>query len=70
MFGNDWFVWKQSDSTSFLVVTHNLAQTFKMLFKHQGRNPRSKSRHNLRQSYTGFSKMNVEASVLSYSNLG
>lgn len=36
MFGNDWFVWKQRDSTSFLVVTHNLAQTFKMLFKHQG----------------------------------
>ncbi len=70
MFGNDWFVWKQSDSTSFLVVTHNLAQTFKMLFKHQGGHPRFKSRHNLRQSYTGCSKMNVEASVLSYSNLG
>lgn len=52
---------KQSDSTSFLVVTHNLAQTFKMLFKHQGGHPRFKSRHNLRQSYTGCSKMNVEA---------
>ena len=27
---------RASDSTSFLVVNHNLAQAFKMLFKHQG----------------------------------
>jgi putative transposase len=27
---------KVSDATSFLVVNHNLAQAFKMLFKHQG----------------------------------
>lgn len=52
---------KQSDSTSFLVVTHNLSQAFKMLFKHQGGHPRFKSRHNLRRSYTGRSKMLVEA---------
>ncbi|MDO4457830.1 MAG: RNA-guided endonuclease TnpB family protein [Ligilactobacillus murinus] len=52
---------KQSDSTSFLVVNHNLAQAFKMLFKHQGGYPRFKARHNLRRSYTGWSKMSVEA---------
>lgn len=27
---------KDSDATSFLVVNHNLAQSFKMLFKHGG----------------------------------
>lgn len=52
---------KESDSTSFLVVNHNLAQAFKMLFKHQGGYPRFKSRHYLRKSFTGRSKMSVEA---------
>ncbi|MGV0000153.1 RNA-guided endonuclease TnpB family protein [Limosilactobacillus fermentum] len=52
---------KESDSTIFLVVNHNLAQAFKMLFKHQGGYPRFKSRHSLRKSFTGRSKMSVEA---------
>ena len=52
---------KQSDSTSFLVVNHNLAQAFKMLFKHQGGYPRFKSRRAIRQSYTGRSTCQVIA---------
>ena len=44
---------KASDSTSLQVVDHNLAQAFKMLFKHQGGYPRFKSRHAAKQSYTG-----------------
>ena len=43
---------KASDSTSFLVVNHNLAQAFKMLFRHQGGYPRFKSRRSTRQAYT------------------
>lgn len=43
---------KESDSTSFLVVNHNLAQSFKMLFKHRGGYPRFKSRHLVKQAYT------------------
>ena len=35
---------KQSDSTSLQVVNHDLAQSFKMLFKHQGGYPRFKNR--------------------------
>ena len=52
---------KQSDSTSFLVVNHNLAQAFKMVFKHQGGYPRFKSRRAIRQSYTGRSTCRVIA---------
>lgn len=52
---------KESDSTSFLVVNHNLAQSFKMLFNHQGGYPRFKSRHQIRQAYTGRSICYVEA---------
>jgi putative transposase len=52
---------KESDSTSFLVVNHNLAQAFKMLFKHQGGYPRFKSRHTVKQSYTGRSSCKVIA---------
>ena len=52
---------KQSDSTSFLVINHNLAQAFKMLFKHQGGYPRFKSRRAIRQSYTGRSTCRVIA---------
>lgn len=44
---------KESDSSSLQVVNHNLAQSFKMLFKHQGGYPRFKSRHSSKQSYTG-----------------
>ena len=43
---------RASDSTSFLVVNHNLAQAFKMLFKHRGGYPRFKSRRAIRQAYT------------------
>ena len=52
---------KTSDATSFLVVNHNLDQAFKMLFKHRGGYPRFKSRHALRQSYTGRSTCKVIA---------
>ncbi|WP_367341248.1 RNA-guided endonuclease TnpB family protein [Limosilactobacillus sp.] len=52
---------KLSDSTSFLVVNHNLALAFKALFKHRGGYPRFKSRHQLRQAYTGRSVCRVEA---------
>ena len=44
---------KASDATSLQVVTHNLAQAFKMLFKHKGGYPHFKSRHAYKQSYTG-----------------
>ena len=50
-----------SDSTSLQVVTHNLDQAFKKLFKHQGGYPRFKSRHATKQSYTGKSTVNVIA---------
>lgn len=52
---------KESDSSSLQVVNHNLDQSFKMLFKHQGGYPKFKSRHSTKQSYTGSSKMSVEA---------
>lgn len=45
---------KESDASSLRVSNHNLAQAFKMLFKHRGGYPRFKSkRHKL--SYTGKS---------------
>lgn len=44
---------KESDSSSLIVSNHNLAQAFKMLFKHQGGYPKFKSRHSAKQSYTG-----------------
>ena len=52
---------RASDSTSFLVVNHNLAQAFKMLFKRQGGYPRFKSRRAIRQAYTGRSVCRVLA---------
>ena len=52
---------KASDSTSFLVVNHNLALAFKNLFNHQGGYPRFKSRHQNRQAYTGRSHCQIEA---------
>lgn len=52
---------KESDSSSLQVLDHNLAQAFKMLFKHRGGYPRFKSRKQLRQSYTGKAKINVIA---------
>ena len=52
---------KESDSTSFLVVNHNLTEAFKRLFKHQGGYPRFKSRHVAYQSYTGRSTCKVLA---------
>ena len=44
---------KASDATSLQVVSHNLAQAFKMLFKHKGGYPHFRSRHAAKQSYTG-----------------
>jgi putative transposase len=52
---------RASDSTNFLVVNHNLAQAFKMLFKHRGGYPRFKSRRAIRQAYTGRSVCRVLA---------
>ena len=52
---------KESDSTSFIVVNHNLAQSFKMLFKHRGGYPRFKSRKSVKQSYTGRSNCKIIA---------
>ena len=52
---------KDSDSSSLMVSNHNLAQAFKMLFKHQGGYPRFKSRHSTKQSYTGKSTCKVIA---------
>ncbi|WP_047768145.1 RNA-guided endonuclease TnpB family protein [Limosilactobacillus panis] len=52
---------RASDSTSFLVVNHNLAQAFKMLFKRQGGYPRFKSRRAIRQAHTGRSVCRVLA---------
>ncbi|WP_367333185.1 RNA-guided endonuclease TnpB family protein [Limosilactobacillus sp.] len=52
---------RASDSTNFLVVNHNLAHAFKMLFKHRGGYPRFKSRRAIRQAYTGRSVCRVLA---------
>ena len=47
---------KESDAGSLQISNQNLAQSFKMLFKHQGGYPRFKSRHLVKQSYTGKEK--------------
>lgn len=52
---------KKSDASSLQVSNHNLAQAFKMLFKHQGGYPRFKSRHSAKKSYTGKSTCKVIA---------
>ena len=52
---------KESDVSSLQVLNHNLAQAFKMLFKHQGGYPRFKSRHSAKQSYTGQSTCKIIA---------
>lgn len=43
-----------SDSMALQQVNKNLAQAFKMLFKHQGGYPKFKSRHSAKQSYGGY----------------
>lgn len=52
---------KESDSTSLQIVDHQLAISFKNLFKHRGGSPRFKSRRVVRQSYTGHSTCRVIA---------
>lgn len=52
---------KQSDSSSFQVVTHNLYQSFKMLFKHRAGHPRFHSRKSTKKSYSGKSKIDIVA---------
>ena len=52
---------KQSDSTSLQVVTHNLDQAFKRLFKHCSGYPKFKSRKTCKQSYTGKSSVKMIA---------
>ena len=44
---------KKSEARSLQISNHFLAQSFKMLFKHQGGHPKFKSRKATRQSYTG-----------------
>ena len=50
-----------SDSSSLVISNHNLAQAFKMLFKHRGNYPKFKSRKSAKQSYTGMSTCRVTA---------
>lgn len=52
---------KESDSTSFQIVTQNLDQAFQMLFKHRGGHPRFHSRKASKKSYTGKSKIKIIA---------
>ena len=52
---------KESDSSAFMVITRNLSQAYKMLFKHRGGQPHFKSRKTWYQSYTGRSTMEVIA---------
>ena len=52
---------KESDATSLQVSNQNLAQVFKMLFKHKGGYPKFKSRRSAKQSYTGKSTVKVIA---------
>lgn len=52
---------KNSDATSLQVVNHNLAQAFKMLFRHKGGYPHFKSRKMIKQSYTGRNGCRTEA---------
>ena len=47
---------KESEARSLQISNHYLAQSFKMLFKHQGGYPRFKSRKATKQSYTGDGK--------------
>ena len=44
---------KKSEARSLQISNHYLAQSFKVLFKHQGGYPRFKSRKATKQSYTG-----------------
>lgn len=44
---------KKSEARSLQISNHFLAQSFKMLFKHQGGHPKFKSRKATKQSYTG-----------------
>ena len=44
---------EESNTNSLQISNHYLAQSFKMLFKHQGGHPRFKSRKSTKQSYTG-----------------
>ena len=55
---------KASDATSLQVVNHNLAQAFKMLFKHRGGYPHFKSRHAYKQSYTGKASRERDCKVI------
>lgn len=52
---------KESDASSLQVVTHNLEQSFKRLFKHRGGHPRFHSRKYETPSYTGKSKIQIVA---------
>ena len=52
---------KESDNSSLFISNHNLAQSFKMLFRHKGGYPKFKSRRSIKQSYTGRSTCKVLA---------
>jgi putative transposase len=44
---------KESEARSLQISNHYLAQSFKMLFNHQGGRPKFKSKRTAKQSYTG-----------------
>lgn len=52
---------RESDNSSLQVSNHNLAQAFKMLFKHRGGYPKFKTRRSAKQSYTGSSVCHILA---------
>ena len=52
---------KESDNSSLFISNHNLAQAFKMLFRHKGGYPKFKSRRSAKQSYTGRAVFHVLA---------
>jgi putative transposase len=58
---NDYPFLRESDNSSLQVSNQNLAQAFKILFKHKGGYPRFKSRRSAKQSYTGKSTVKVIA---------
>lgn len=60
---------KYSDSMALQQVNKNLAQSFKMLFKHQGGYPKFKSRHSDKQSYGGTAQRSTKIVAKRYVKL-
>lgn len=58
---NEYPFLKLSDASSLQVSNHNLAQAFKMLFKHKGGYPKCKKYRRVKPSYTGKSTCHIIA---------